>query len=189
MCAPLGGREDRSKPCRPRQKRLQTPYADLRTGHPARALCERRQPQRHPRAAAARGRDPARARQTRPTPPPAAAAARRRRLSLPPPPPSAARPRHQRRDQPTEATTRLRPRQAALGRRAHDRLAAPVPSPPCPLRTPRRHPRSLPPNRRLPDLPQTPPSRGVILLGALTVVVGGEEVAELAAAPNSRWRL
>jgi len=47
----VGGREDRSKPCRPRQERLQTPYAHLRTGHPARALAQRRQPQRRPRAA------------------------------------------------------------------------------------------------------------------------------------------
>src|SRR6266536_1396549 len=59
---------------RPRQKRLQAPYADLRTGHAARALAERRQPQRHPRAAAARRCDPAGARQTRPAAPATAAA-------------------------------------------------------------------------------------------------------------------
>jgi len=70
-----------------RQERLQAPYADLRTGHPARALAERRQPQRHPRVVAARGCDPARARQARPPPPPAAAAARRPCLPLPRQPP------------------------------------------------------------------------------------------------------
>ncbi len=42
----VGGREDGTKSCRPRQKRLQAPYADLRTGHSARALAERWQPQR-----------------------------------------------------------------------------------------------------------------------------------------------
>src|SRR5229473_4987989 len=168
MCAPLGGREDRSKPRRPRQERLQAPYADLRTGHAARALAQRRQPQRHPRAAAARGCDPTGARQARTSSSPAAAAARRRRLPLPPPPRRAAGPPDQRRDPTTEATTRLRARQAALGRRAHDRLAAPVPPTPCPLRTPGRHPRSVPPDRRLPHLPQTPQRRGTILLGALS---------------------
>jgi transposase len=30
----VGGREDRSKSCRPRPKRLQAPYVDLRTGTP-----------------------------------------------------------------------------------------------------------------------------------------------------------
>jgi len=49
----VGGREDRTEPCRPREERLQAPYADLRTGHATRALPERRQPQRHPRAATA----------------------------------------------------------------------------------------------------------------------------------------
>ena len=39
---PLGGRADRSKPCRPRQKRLQAPSADLRTRQPARAGADRR---------------------------------------------------------------------------------------------------------------------------------------------------
>src|SRR6266540_240969 len=42
----VGGREDRTEPGRPRQKRLQAPYADLRAGHSARALAERWQPQR-----------------------------------------------------------------------------------------------------------------------------------------------
>src|ERR671935_917356 len=42
----VGGRADRSKPGRPRQERLQAPYADLRTGHPARALAQRLEPQR-----------------------------------------------------------------------------------------------------------------------------------------------
>ena len=54
----VGGATRPVKPCRPRQERLQAPYADLRTGHAARALTQRRQPQRHPRAAAARRRDP-----------------------------------------------------------------------------------------------------------------------------------
>ena len=56
------------------------------------------------------------------------------------------------------------------GCRAHDRLAAPVPPPPRPLRTPRRHPRSVPPDRRLPDLPETPQPGTLILLGALSEV-------------------
>jgi transposase len=47
----VGGREDRSKSCRPRPKRLQAPYVDLRTGDTARALPQRRQPKR-------RGADP-----------------------------------------------------------------------------------------------------------------------------------
>src|SRR5918912_1339123 len=34
ISVPLGGRADRSKPCRPRQKRLEAPYADLRTRQP-----------------------------------------------------------------------------------------------------------------------------------------------------------
>src|SRR5207244_11978506 len=116
--------------------RLQAPYADLRTGHPARALAERRQPQRRPRAAAAGGCDPAGARQARPPSPPAAAAARRRRLQLTPAPSRAARPRHQRRDTPAEAGARIRARPRALGGRAHDLLATPVPPPARPLRTP-----------------------------------------------------
>ena len=106
----VGGREDRSKPGRPRPERLQAPDGYLRTGHAARALAQRRQPQRHPRVAAARGCDSTGARQARTSSSPAAAAARRRRLPLPPPPRRAAGPPDQRRDPTTEATTRLRAR-------------------------------------------------------------------------------
>src|SRR5439155_25485143 len=113
-------------------------------------------------------RDPAGARQARPPAPTPAQAARRRCLPLPPPPARATRSWHRRHDPAAEAGTRLRTGEAALGRGAHDRLAAPVPAPARPLRTPRRHPRSLPPGRRLPDLPQTPQRPGFILLGALS---------------------
>ncbi len=100
-------------------------------------------------------------------------AARRRRLPLPSPPSRATRPRHQCHDPAGEATTRLGTGQTAVGRRAHDRLAASVPPPARPLRTPRRHPRSLPPDCRLPHLPEAPQRRGVILLGALRGPTGG----------------
>jgi transposase len=164
----VGGRADRSKPCRPPQKRLQAPYAHLRTGHSTRVVADSRQRKRHRATAAARRCDPSRARQAWTAAPPAAAATRRRRLPLAPPPPRVARPWHQRRDQPAETATRLRARHAPLGRRADDLLAAPAPPPARPLRTSRRHPRRPLTDRRLPDLLQAPPSRGVILLGVLS---------------------
>ena len=68
--APLGGRANRAKPCRPRQERLQAPYAHLRTRHPARALADRRATTTTSSNAATGRRDPARARQARPPPPP-----------------------------------------------------------------------------------------------------------------------
>src|SRR5262245_31722779 len=163
----VGGRADRSKPCRPRQERLQAPYGHVRTGDAARALAERRQPQRRRPAAAAARCDPACARQAWPAAAATAAAVRRRRLPLPPPPPRTARTRHRRRDPPTETAARVRARQPPLGGRADDLLAAPIPPAARALRTPRRHPPSVPTDRRLPDLPQAPRSRRVILLGAL----------------------
>jgi hypothetical protein len=58
----------------------------------------------------------------------------------------------------------VRPRSTeALGRRAHDQLAPPAPPPPPhPLRPPRRRPPSVPPDRRLPNLRQTPHRRGAV---------------------------
>jgi hypothetical protein len=165
----LGGREDRSKPCRPRPERLQAPYAHLRRGHPARALAQPRERQRHRRAAPARGCDSARARQARASPAPTSPAARRRRLPLAPPPSGAARPWDRRLHPATQTAARIGPRHRALGGRAHDRLAAPVPPSARPPRTTRRHPRGVSPDRRLPDLPQAPRRRGVILLGALSL--------------------
>jgi transposase len=96
-----------------------------------------------------------------PPAPSAAAAAWRRPYHSRRPPPRTARPRHQRPDQPAEAAARLRARHSPLGRRAHALLVAPIPPPARPLQTPRRHPRRVRADRRLPDLPQAPPSRGV----------------------------
>jgi transposase len=104
-----------------------------------------------------------------PPAPSAAAAAWRPPYHSRRPPPRTARPRHQRPDQPAEAAARLRARHSPLGRRAHALLVAPIPPPARPLQTPRRHPQRVRADRRLPDLPQAPPSRGVILLGALRV--------------------
>ena len=115
MCAPLGGREDRSKPGRPRQKRLQAPYGHLRRRHAAGALLEQRQPQRRPRTAPAARRDPARARQARPPAQATEAAARRRRLQLAPPPPRTPHRWDRGRDPTAQECTRLRAWQAALG--------------------------------------------------------------------------
>jgi len=162
----LGGRANRSKPCRPRQKRLQAPYDHLRTGHSARAFAQRRQPQRRPRAATPAGRNPVGQGQARPPASPARTAIRRRRLPFAPRPGRAACPRRRRLDPEAQERPRLRAWQTALGRRTHHQLASPVPATACPLRTTRRHPRSVPPHRWVSDLPQTPPSR-LILLGAL----------------------
>lgn len=108
------------------------------------------------------------ARPPRQAPPPTETAVRRPRLPLARRAARAAQAWDPGEDRLAEERPRLRARQEALGRRAHDRLAAPVPSPTRPLRTPRRHPRSLPRNRLQSDLPQAP-EPGVIVLGALGV--------------------
>jgi hypothetical protein len=66
-----------------------------------------------------------------------------------------------------ECSARLRARPPALGRRAHALLAPSAPPAPAPLRTPRRHPRSLRRDRLQPDLPQSP--SGIILIDALSL--------------------
>src|SRR5947208_2847414 len=80
--------------------------------------------QSHPDAAA-RGRDPGRARPPPASPPPAACALRRPRLPLARGPPRVASARHPGQDRVAEEPARLRTRHQALGGRAHDRLAAP----------------------------------------------------------------
>ncbi|CAL9675525.1 hypothetical protein SUDANB105_07852 [Streptomyces sp. enrichment culture] len=57
-----------------------------------------------------------------------------------------------------EPTARHRPERLPLGRRADDLLAARLPPPADPLGEKRRHPRSLPRTRRLPDHPPTRPT-------------------------------
>ena len=164
----FGGRQDRPEPGRPLQERLQAPPDHLRPRQPACGVAHRRQPQRHHAVAPARRRDPARARPTRPSPAAAAQPVRRSRLPLARGPARAPSPRHPGEDRMAEERPWLRARPKALGGRAHDRLAAPIPTPTRPLRTPRRHPRSVPRDRLQPDLPQAPPDRGVILIGALS---------------------
>ncbi len=68
-------------------------------------------------------------------------------------------------DRPTGTTPRLRPRARVLGRGTHHCVAARLPSPPHPLGTTRRHPRSPPRPRRL---PHHPPTRETPLLGPLS---------------------
>src|SRR6266511_6007767 len=170
----FGGRKDRPEPGRPLQKRLQAPPDRLRPRHAAGRLARRRRPQRHHRDDPAGRRDPAGARSPRPAAPSAAQAVRRPRLPLARRPPPAAAPPHPDEDRLAEERARLRTREEALGGRAHDCLASPVPASADPLRAPRRHPRSLPRDRLQPDLPQAPPGSGVILLD---LVIPGAEVA------------
>ena len=120
--------------------------------HPARLRPHRRQPPRcHPDDPACRP-DTGRARHRRPAAPPTRPTRRRSRLRLPKPPAPAPPARDQTGDRPPRNHARLRPGPLPLGRRAHLRLAASVPPPARPLRTPRRHPRSLPRHRLLPHL-------------------------------------
>src|SRR5262249_29994585 len=114
-------------------------------------------------------RDPAGARTPGPTPAPAAQPLRRPRLPLAREPRRAAPPPHPGEDRLAEERPRLRARDEAMGRRAHDRLAASIPAAAHPLRAPRRHPRSLPRDRLQPYLPQAPSGRRLILKGALSV--------------------
>jgi hypothetical protein len=70
---------------------------------------------------------------------------------------------------PTVRTARGSAASAALGRRAHALLAAPVPPAARPLRTPRRHPLSIPPDRLQAHLLQSPHPSKHIVLGARRV--------------------
>ena len=82
-------------------------------------------------------RDPARARAPGPATAPTAGAVRRPRIPLARRARRAASPAHPGEDRLAEERPRLWARDEALGRRAHDRLAAPVPAAANPLRTPR----------------------------------------------------
>jgi hypothetical protein len=90
-------------------------------------------PQRHHRGDPVGRCDPAGAGPPRATAPSAKTAPRRPRLPLGRGPLRAAPPPHPGEDRRSQNAARLRARQAALCRRAHDRLAAPVPPPARPL--------------------------------------------------------
>ncbi len=107
-------------------------------------------------------------------------ALRRPRLPLARGTARAATPPHPGEDRRSQDSARLRARQTTLGCRAHDRLAPPVPPAARPLRTPRRHPRSVPRDRLQPDLPQAASPGERILKGALR--------AARLRARRSRWR-
>jgi transposase len=131
----FGGRKDRPEPGRPLTTRLQAPPDRLWPRHAADGRAHRRQPQRHHADDSARGRDPTGAWTARPSASPTEAALRRPRLPLTREGRNrAAPPAHPDEDRRSQEPTRLRTREAALGGRAHDRLAAPVSPPPRPLR-------------------------------------------------------
>ena len=155
----FGGRQDWPEPGRPLPPWLQASPDRLRARHAVGLLAYRRQPQRHHPADPAGGCDPAGARTARPTTPAARHALRRPRLPLARGPPTTPPTQHPGKDRLAEEPARLRAREEAMGGRAHDRLAAPIPAVAHPLRAPRRHPRSLPRNRLQPDLPQASPPR------------------------------
>ena len=164
----FGRRKDRPEPGRPVETRLQAPRSYLRARHAACLLAHRRQPQRHQPVASTRRRDPAGARPSRPTAAQAAQPVRRPCLPLARGPWRAAPPPYPDKDRLAEEWTRIRPWDEAMGRRAHDLLAASVPAFAHPLRAPRRHPRSVPRDRLQPDLPQAPECGDLIVLGALS---------------------
>ena len=132
-----GGRKNRPQPRRPLEERLQASRSRLRARHAACLLAHRRQPQRHHPADPPHRRDPARARAPGPATAPAAGAVRRPRIPLARRARRAPSPAHPGEDRLAEERPRLWARDEALGRRAHHRLAAPVPAAANPLRTPR----------------------------------------------------
>ena len=128
-CGRLGGRQNRPESGRSRTQRLEAPPDRLRARHAARDLAHGRQPQRHHADAAARGRDPGRARPSWPAAPPPAQAVWRSRLPLAPGTARAAPAWHLGEDRQARQSAWIRTRPRALGRRADDRLAPPVPAP------------------------------------------------------------
>jgi transposase len=96
---------------------------------------------------------------------------------------NSARPRHPTDHRQAEHSARLRTRWRTLGCRTHPRLAAPVPTPPHPLRTPSRHPPSLPHTRLQPHLL---PTNQAILLGALMEPRGCNQWQPVATGPSSK---
>jgi transposase len=129
----VGGRKDRPEPGRPRAQRLQAPPNRLRSRHATRRLPHRRKPQRHHPACPAAGRDPVRPRSARQATATSPQARGRPRLPLAAGSPRAAQARHQGKDRVAEERARLGARARALGRRADDRLATPVPASAGPL--------------------------------------------------------
>jgi transposase len=103
----FGGRQNQPESGRPRTQRLEAPPDRLRARHAARDLAHRRQPQRHHPDAAARGRDPARARPAR--------APRRRPRKL-----FGDRAYHSRRDRAAHRLARLRVLECVVGRTLRD---------------------------------------------------------------------
>jgi transposase len=161
----LLGLQNRPQPGQQAQERLQAP-ADHRCGRdPARLPAHRRQPQRLLRTGRARRSDPARARQARPTKTPPRCRGRRPRLPVEGGQQRAAPEAHPTADRKATYRARLGPRPPTLGRRAHPLLAPPTPPPAHPLRTTRRHPRSVHLDRLQPDPPQSAPRH--ILIDAL----------------------
>jgi hypothetical protein len=153
----LGGRKDRAKSRRPLVQRLKASRNRLWTRYAAGRLAHRRQPHRHDADGPACGRGPARARTPGATTAPAAQSLRRSSLALARRAQRGASAPHPGTDRLAEERARLRAWDKAMGRRAHARLAAPVPSAAHPLRAPRRHPRSVPRDRLQLDLSQAAP--------------------------------
>lgn len=128
---------------RPGPSRLQAPPDHRRARDTARGHPHRRQPQRRHAAHTPAGRHPARPRTGRPSTTQAGLAVRRPRLRprhLPRPDP---RSRHRPSHHPPQYTARHGARRLPVGGGAHLCPAARLPTAPCPLGTPCRHPRSF----------------------------------------------
>jgi len=161
-----GGRKYRSQPCRSPQERLEAPPHYRRPRHSAGHDVDRGQPPRCDPVDPSRGCHPAHCRQGR-----ASRAAAGRSLGRSGvrfrPAPAATRPAWHRTEHcPTQHGTWQWPGRLSLGRRTHDQLAAPIPTPAGPLRAPRRHPCSLPDLGLYSDLPSM--LHESIMLGVLS---------------------